>query len=134
VPKGVKEGSKIRVAGEGNPGMGGGPAGDLYLVVHMVPDPRFRREGDDLHEEVSVPLTRLVLGGEITVPTLNGNVTMKVPAASQNGRTLRLAGQGMPHLRGGGKGNLYVKLQAVLPTTLSERQRELFEQLEQAGV
>jgi DnaJ-class molecular chaperone len=134
IPAGVKEGSRIRVSGEGNPGMAGGSNGDLYLVVHMVPDPRFRREGDDLYTDVDVPVTTLALGGEIRVPTLNGRVTMKVPAESQNGRSLRLAGQGMPHLRGNGKGNLYVKLNAVLPKHLSEEQRTLFERLAEAGV
>jgi molecular chaperone DnaJ len=134
IPRGVKEGSKIRVTGEGNPGAGGGPNGDLYLVVHMVPDPRFRREGDDLYTEVGVPLTRLVLGGETSVPTMKGKVTMRIPAGSQNGRTLRLAGQGMPALRGNHTGDLFVTLNAVLPTNLSEEQRELFQQLEKVGV
>lgn len=134
IPRGVKEGSRIRVAGEGNPGAGGAPAGDLFLVVHMVPEPGFRREGDDLYTEVSVPVTTLVLGGEVRVPTLNGRVTMKVPPGSQNGRTMRLAKQGMPPLRGEQPGNLYVKLNATLPTTLNERQRELFQELAAAGV
>ncbi|MBV9278808.1 MAG: J domain-containing protein [Chloroflexi bacterium] len=134
IPAGVKEGSRIRVAGEGNPGAAGGPNGDLYLVVHMAPDSRFRREADDLYTDVNVPLTALVLGGEVEVPTLKGRVTMRVPAGSQNGRTLRLAGQGMPQLRGGRQGDLYVKLNAVLPTTLNDQQRSLFQQLAQAGV
>lgn len=133
IPAGVKEGSRIRVSGEGNPGLAGGSNGDLYLVVHMVPDPRFRREGDDLYTEVDVPVTTLALGGEIAVPTLNGRVTMKVPAESQNGRSMRLTGQGMPHLRGSGKGNLIVKLHAVLPTHLNDEQRSLFERLARAG-
>lgn len=134
IPAGVKERSRIRVAGEGNPGAGGGNAGDLYLVVHMVPDRRFRREEDNLHTDVDLPVTALVLGGEVNVPTLNGSIMMKVPPGSQNGRTMRAAGQGMPHLRGGGRGDLYVKLNAVLPTQLSEEQRSLFEQLAAAGV
>jgi molecular chaperone DnaJ/curved DNA-binding protein len=130
----VKEGSRIRISGEGNPGLNGGSNGDLYLVVHMVPDPRFRREGDDLYTDVDVPITTLALGGEIAVPTLNGRVTMKVPPESQNGRSLRLTGQGMPHLRGTGKGDLYVKLSAVLPRHLNDEQRSLFERLAEAGV
>jgi DnaJ-class molecular chaperone len=134
IPAGVREGSRIRIGGEGNPGMSGGSNGDLYLVVHMVPDPRFRREGDDLYSDVDVPVTTLALGGEIGVPTLNGRVTLKVPAESQNGRSLRLAGQGMPHLRGTGKGDLYVKLNAVLPQHLSDEQRTLFKRLAEAGV
>lgn len=134
IPKGVREGSKIRVAGEGSPGVGGGPAGDLYLVVHMIPEPGFRREGDDLYTETSVPLTTLVLGGEVETTTLSGKVTMRVPAESQNGRTMRLAGQGMPQLRSEKRGDLYVKLNAALPTSLSDRQRELFRELAAAGV
>jgi molecular chaperone DnaJ/curved DNA-binding protein len=133
IPAGVREGSRIRVAGEGNPGAQGGPAGDLYLIVHVLPDPRFRREGDDLYTEVSAPVSRLALGGSIDVPTMSGQVTMKIPAGSQNGRTLRLAGQGMPHLKGGNRGDLYVKVNALLPTALSEQQRDLFQQLAQAG-
>ncbi len=134
IPKGVKEGSKIRVAGEGNPGAAGGQPGDLYLIVHMVPDPRFRRDGDDLYAEVNVPMITLILGGESDVPTVKGRVTMRIPAGSQNGRTLRLGGQGMPALRGNASGNLYVKLNALLPTNLDDRQRDLFQQLAQAGV
>lgn len=134
IPAGVKEGSRVRIAGEGNPGSAGGPNGDLYLVVHLVPDPRFRREGDDLYEDVDVPMTTLVLGGEVSVPTMKGNVTMRVPPGSQNGRTLRLGGQGMPRLRGGQPGNLYVKLNALLPTDLSDKQRDLFEQLAHSGM
>jgi DnaJ-class molecular chaperone len=134
IPKGVREGSRVRVAGEGNPGSGGAKNGDLYLVVHMEPDTRFRREGDDLYTEVNVPVTRLVLGGAADVPTLKGRVTMTIPPGSQNGRTMRLGGQGMPSLRGDRSGDLLVKLNAVLPTTLDDRQRQLFEQLEQAGV
>lgn len=134
IPAGVKEGSRIRVAGEGNPGASGGKSGDLYLLVHMVPDSAFRREGDDLYTDVAAPFTTLVLGGEVQVPTLDGRITMKVPAGSQNGRTMRLAGQGMPQLRGQKRGNMFVKLTALLPTTLDERQRSLFEELAQAGV
>lgn len=133
IPAGVKEGSRIRVAGEGSGGAGG-PTGDLFLVVHMLPDPRFRREENDLYTDAAVPVTKLVLGGEVEVSTLNGRVTMRIPPSSQNGRTLRLAGQGMPALKGGTRGNLYVKLNASLPTTLSDEQRGLFEQLEKAGV
>jgi DnaJ-class molecular chaperone len=134
IPAGVREGSKVRIAGEGNPGVNGGPAGNLYLIVHIAPHSRFRREGDDLYTEVQVPITTLVLGGETQVPTLGSPVTMRIPPGSQNGRTLRLAGQGMPNLKTGQRGNLYVKLSATLPTTLDDKQRELFQQLAQAGV
>jgi DnaJ-class molecular chaperone len=119
------------VAGEGNPGSGG--PGDLYLVVHVKPDPVFRREGDDIYTDVSVPVTTLVLGGDVRVPTLESSVTVKVPPSSQNGRMLRLAGQGMPALKGGQRGNLYVKLAATLPATINDEQRGLFEQLARSG-
>lgn len=134
IPVGVRTGSRIRVAGEGSPGAAGGPAGDLFLVTHVLPDANFRRDGNDLYTEASIPFTKLVLGGEIDVPTLNSRVTMRIPPSSQNGRTMRLTGLGMPVLKGGDRGNLYVKLNAVLPTDLSEEQRGLFEKLVKAGV
>jgi curved DNA-binding protein len=130
IPPGVSDGSRIRMAGEGGPGVGGGPAGDLYLVVSVRPHPTFRREGDDLHVDVPVPLNTLVLGGEAHVPTLKGTrLALTIPAETQNGRVFRLAGQGMPHLQGGGRGDLYANVKAVLPTNLTERERELFREL-----
>ncbi|MGH2443187.1 MAG: DnaJ C-terminal domain-containing protein [Chloroflexota bacterium] len=134
IPAGVREGSRIRVAGEGSPGEAGGTNGDLYLITHVLPHPGFRREGNDLYAEVSVPVTKLVLGGETEVTTLTGRVNVKIPSSSPNGRSLRLAGQGMPALKGGARGNLYVKLNAALPSSLNEEQRDLFQQLERAGV
>lgn len=133
IPPGVREGSRIRLSGKGNPGIGGGQPGNLYLVVHMVDDVRFHRDGDDLHTEVRVPVTRLVLGGETRVPTLNASVTMKIPPGSQNGRTFKLTGQGMPRLRGEGHGDLYVKALASLPTSPNEQQRALFQELAATG-
>jgi len=129
IPAGVRDGQRIRLAGQGEPGAGGGQAGDLYLIARIEPDATFRREGDDLNEEQKVDLYTLVLGGEITVPTMTGQIKVKVPAGSQNGRKLRIASKGMPKLRGGGHGDLYVTLIARLPTSLSERERDLFEQL-----
>lgn len=132
IPAGVHEGSRVRVKGKGNSGPGA-ERGDLYLIVHVLTDPSFRREGDDLYTEVTVPLTRLVLGGETQVATLNANVTMKIPAGSQNGRTFKLSGQGMPHLKGGGHGALYVRVAASLPTHLDDEQRALFQELAATG-
>jgi curved DNA-binding protein len=130
IPPGVTDGSRIRMAGEGGPGLGGAPAGDLYLVVSVRPHPGFRREGDDLHVEVPVPLSTLMLGGEAHVPTLKGTrLALTIPAETQNGRVFRLAGQGMPHLQGGGRGDLYATVKAVLPTNLSARERDLFREL-----
>jgi DnaJ-class molecular chaperone len=136
IPAGVQEGSRVRIAGKGQPGINGGPNGDLYLVISVKPNERFERRGDDLYEEVAVPLTEAMLGGEVEVPTMRGRVMLSVPPETQNGRTFRLAGLGMPHLNGGGKGDLYAKVRVVLPTNLDERGRKLFEELrtlERAG-
>jgi DnaJ-class molecular chaperone len=132
IPAGVHEGSRVRLKGKGNPG-GDGQSGDLYLVVHVMPDPAFRLEDTNLHTEATVPLTKLVLGGETQVQTLDGAVTMKIPPATQNGRTFKLTGQGMPHLKGEGRGDLFVKVTASLPTRLNEEQRELFKELAATG-
>ncbi len=130
IPAGVREGSRIRMAGEGAPGFGGGPKGDLYLVITVPPDPNFERKEDDLYTEVPVPLDQLMLGGEAHVPTPKGNkLALKIPPETQNGKQFRLTGQGMPHLSGAGRGHLYAKVKAVLPTNLTPRERELFEEL-----
>jgi molecular chaperone DnaJ len=136
IPAGVQEGSRVRVAGKGQPGINGGANGDLYLIVSVRPHERFERKGDDLYEEVSVPLTDAILGGEVEVPTMRGRVMLNIPPQTQNGRTFRLAGLGMPHLNGSGKGDLYAKVRVVLPTRLSDREKKLFEEirdLEKAG-
>ena len=113
---------------------GGGPAGDLYLRVTVLPDPRFERKGDDLHTTVNTDLYTLVLGGEVRVPTLTGDVVLTVPAGTQNGRTFRLRGKGMPRLRQPDQhGDLYAQVEVRLPQTLTARQRELFEELRQIG-
>jgi curved DNA-binding protein len=131
IPPGVDTGSRIRVAGEGGPGLNGGRKGDLYLVVQIAAHPRFERKGDDLHTSVPVDLYTLLLGGEARISLLNGkSVTLKIPAATQNGKTMRLSGQGMPRLKSpSSSGDLYVRLDAVLPTALSERERELVSEL-----
>lgn len=129
VPAGVRDGQRIRLAGQGEPGSGGGANGDLYLIVHIASDSTFRREGDDLYVEQPTSIYTLALGGEVTVPTMTGRIKVKVPAGSQNGRKLRIPGKGMPKLRGTGHGDLYVTLVAQVPTSLSERERELFREL-----
>jgi DnaJ-class molecular chaperone len=128
IPPGVGDGSRVRVAGEGRAGRGG-TRGDLYLVISVKPHERFGRRGDDLHTEVEVPLVDAVLGGEVAVPTLKGKAMLKIPPLTQNGRVFRLGGLGMPHLTGGGKGDLYAKVEVVLPADLSPAERELFEKL-----
>lgn len=129
IPAGVRDGQRIRLAGQGEPGPGGGQSGDLYLVVHIEPDPTFTRKGDDISVEQPVDVYTMVLGGEVTVPTMAGKIALKVPAHSQNGRKLRVAGKGMPKLRGGGYGDFYVTLVAHLPTHLSDEERDLFRKL-----
>ncbi len=128
IPAGVDNGSKIRVAGEGQPGIGGGPRGDLYLVISVKPDPIFERKGDDLNVDIDVELVTALLGGEVPVPLLDGRkVMLTIPAETQNNRVFRLAGKGMPRLRAEGSGNLYAKVRIVLPTQLSQEERRLFE-------
>jgi len=129
IPAGVKDGSKIRIAGEGGPGYAGGSKGDLYLVVKVLPHKLFERKGDDLYTEVSVPLATAVLGGEVRLPTLNGNLVLKIPPETQNGKVFRLAGKGMPHLGNATYGDMFAKVKVVLPTNLTDEERKLFEKL-----
>jgi curved DNA-binding protein len=133
IPPGVTDGSRIRVAGQGSPGRAGAPAGDLYLVTRIKPDPRFEREGDDLRTKVSAPLATMILGGEVHVPTPDGRrLALKVPAGTQDGKLFRLRGQGMPHLgRPDRRGDLQAEVHARLPERLTERQRRLFEEFSQ---
>jgi curved DNA-binding protein len=132
IPAGVREGSRVRVAGEGG-GAPGGPRGDLYLRVRARPHPQFERKGDDLQTSVSVPLTTAVLGGEVQVPTLEGPVGIKVPAGSPAGRTFRLRGKGLPRLDAPGRGDLMALLNVDLPRDLKPREQELFEELKRLG-
>ena len=131
IPPGVKDGSRVRVAGKGGQGYGGAASGDLYLVVSVKPHPLFQRKGDDLYVEVGIPLTVAVLGGEIQLPTLKGKLALKVPPETQNGRTFRLTGQGMPHLGNRSYGDLLAKVNVIVPTKLSGKEKELFKQLSQ---
>lgn len=130
IPAGVKTGSKIRYAGEGYPSPNGGAPGDLYLRVQIAPHPIFERDGDDLRCEIAVPLYTALLGGEVMVPTLKGQVVLKIPPETQAGKTFRLAGQGMPRLNQPNTfGDLYAKVRVVLPEHLSAEERELFSKL-----
>jgi len=129
IPAGVRDGSRIRIAGEGGPGHAGGGKGDLYLVVKVLPHKLFERKGDDLYTEVSVPLATVMLGGEVGLPTLNGNLSLKIPPETQNGKVFRLAGKGMPVLSNANYGNMFAKVKVVLPTNLTEEEKKLFERL-----
>lgn len=130
IPPGARTGTRVRMAGEGGPGAASGPAGDLFLRLRVLSDPQFERQGDDLHMTVPVDLYTAVLGGRAEVPTLGGPVKLTIPAGTQNGRTFRLRGKGMPRLRQPDQhGDLYAKVDVQLPRRLTPRQRELFEEL-----
>ena len=121
IPAGVRDGQRIRLAGQA-------AGGDLYLLVKVKLDPLFTRDGDDLRLELPVALHEALLGAEVTVPTLKGRVSLRIPPETQNGRTIRLAGQGMPRASGG-SGDLYVTVKVVLPTKLTDKERELATEL-----
>jgi DnaJ-class molecular chaperone len=135
IPAGARDGTRVRVAGEGAPGMMGGPRGDLHVAVKVRPHPRFERKGDDLISEVPVPVEDAVLGGEAQIETIEGKrIALTIPPLTQNGRTIRLGGLGMPKLDGKskGRGDLRAKVRVVLPEKLTDRERELFEELREA--
>jgi len=127
IPAGITHGKKLRVPGRGSVGSNG-KAGDLYVVVHERPHPKFRRKGDDLETEIEVPFTVAALGGELKVPTLRAPVTMKIPECTQSGQVFRLASQGISKL-GGPRGNLLVRVKITVPKRLSDRQRDLLREL-----
>jgi DnaJ-class molecular chaperone len=129
IPRGVRDGQRIRLAGQGATGAGGGARGDLFLIVHVGADGKFERKGDDLYLDLPVSIYELILGGEVRVPTLNGDVTMTIPAGTQNNKMLRLSGKGMPKLKGSGFGDEYVRLIGQLPTNLTDKEQKLFREL-----
>ncbi len=130
IPSGVKTGSKVRVAGEGGAGLGGAPSGDLYLKINVRPHRRFKRQGDDLLLEMPIDLYTAVLGGEVSVKTIDGTLSLKIPPETQDGRTFKLRGQGMPHLRDSQtRGDLLVKVHVRIPQNLSSEEKTLFANL-----
>ena len=128
IPRGVRPGQKIRLAGQGGPGAGGGPRGDLFLVVDLLPDPRFELRGRDLHAVLAVTPWEAALGGEATLKTLDGDVRVKIPAVSSSGRRIRLRGRGFASASEN-PGDLYAEIRILIPEELSARERELFEKL-----
>ncbi len=129
IPAGASTGTKVRLKGQGTSGIGG-PTGDLYLVVKVLPHDTFEREGDNLRCKLPVDLYTAVLGGEAIVHAPGGDIKLKIPPETQSGRTIRLAGQGMPHLRDAtARGDLLVQVQVLIPQKLTERERELFREL-----
>jgi len=133
IPAGVKNGGRIKMSGKGEPGMAGGPAGDLILTVLIQEHPLFQLKGNDIHVEVPVPLADAVLGGEASIPTPKGkNLALKIPPETQNGKVFRLAGQGMPEVGKDVKGDLFARVKVVLPEHLTEHEKELFRQLKES--
>jgi molecular chaperone DnaJ len=130
IPAGVVTGSRVRIAGKGEPGPAGGPPGDLYLVISVRPHNLFERKDDDLYVNISVPLATAMLGGEVQVPTLKGTkLALRIPAETQNERVFRLTGQGMPRLGDASRGDLLVTIKVILPAGLSSEERALFNRL-----
>jgi molecular chaperone DnaJ len=132
VPAGIANGQQLRLQGEGEGGLLGGPPGHLFVVIHVHEHEFFRRDGNNLFCEIPVNFTTVALGGEILVPTLDGHESVKVPEGTQTGTTLRLKGHGMPDVSGRGKGDLFATVQVQTPKKLSKEQRHLVEQLAKA--
>ncbi|SDD29465.1 molecular chaperone DnaJ [Kordiimonas lacus] len=134
IPKGVEEGTRIRLAGEGEAGSRGGPAGDLYIFLTIKPHALFKRDGDMLYCQVPIPMTKATLGGDIEVPTIEGKrARIKIPEGTQSGRQFRLKGKGMPELNGGFVGDMIVEMNVETPTNLNKKQRELLEEFAKEG-
>jgi curved DNA-binding protein len=132
IPVGVKDGSRVRAAGEGESGASGGASGDLYLRVRLKPHAVFERQGADLHTKVAVPVTTAVLGGEAQVPTITGSVRLKIPETTQSGQVFRLKGHGMPSIgKPDDRGDLYATADVQLPRSLTKDQRAQWEKLKQ---
>jgi curved DNA-binding protein len=130
IPPGVQTGTRLRLAGQGAPGLHGGPPGDLYLLIRVAPHASFERHGDDLFVEVPVDVYTAALGGEVRLPTLDGTVMLRIPPQTQSGRTLRLRGKGMPRLGAPSqRGDLYARVRVMLPEPLSERELQAFREL-----
>ncbi|MFT9598894.1 molecular chaperone DnaJ [Mesobacillus sp.] len=125
IPAGVDDGQQLRVAGKGEAGINGGPAGDLYIVFHIRSHEFFERDGDDIYCEMPITFVQASLGDEVEVPTLHGKVKLKVPAGTQTGTKFRLKGKGVPNVRGYGTGDQHVLIKIVTPTKLSEKQKQL---------
>lgn len=131
IPAGVKDGSRVRAAGEGETGANGGASGDLYLRVRLRPHPVFERDGNDLRTKIAVPVTIAVLGGEANVPTISGSVRLKIPETTQSGQVFRLKGHGMPVIgKPDQRGDLYAVVDIQLPRTLTREQRQHYEALQ----
>ncbi len=133
IPAGVDEGAQLRVPGEGEPGVNGGPPGDLYVVMRVKKHDFFERDGNDIYCKVPINFSQAALGDEIEVPTLDGKVKLKIPAGTQTDTYFRLRGKGVPHLRRSGQGDQHVRVVVVTPTNLTDHQKELLREFSQMG-
>jgi molecular chaperone DnaJ len=129
IPAGVDDGTRIRLAGEGQPGVNNGPPGDLYLLIRVRPHKFFRRKDDDILLDLNVNVAQATLGAEVKVPTVDGDVKLKIPAGTQPGKIIRMRGKGVPHLRRDTRGDQLVVVNVTIPKNLNQEERELFEQL-----
>ena len=135
IPAGIQSGQKLRVPGKGHPGAGGGPRGDLYLTVNILPHPVFERKDDDIYINVPIKYSQAVLGTMVDVPTLNGSVKrVKVPAGIQDGTKIRMKGFGLPHFQKSGKGDQYVQISIIVPKNLTPKQAELVRKMAEEGL
>jgi molecular chaperone DnaJ len=133
IPAGVKDGSRIKLRGKGEAGYGGAEAGDLYVVTRVEPSKVYARRGDDLVVDVPVTYSQATLGAQVEVPTPDGPVTVKVKPGTTDGTLLRVKGKGAPKLKGSGRGDVLARVKLTVPKKLSKKQRELLEELQQAG-
>jgi len=133
IPAGVETGSRLRLRGEGESGDPGGPAGDLYVFIYVEPHEFFERNDDDLYCRVQISFVQAALGGTVEVPTLNGNEKLKIPRGTQSGKTFRLKGKGIPHLRGFGRGDQIIETVVAIPTNLTRKQEELLREFARLG-
>ena len=134
IPAGVEDGTRIRLAGEGEAGARGAPAGDLYIFISVKPHPLFQRDAMNLYCEVPIPMSKATLGGSIDVPTLGGGrARVTIPHGTQSGHQFRLRGKGMPALRGGSKGDMYIEVTVETPVNLNKKQKELLKQFDSLG-
>ncbi len=130
IPAGAQEGTRVRLSGQGEPGYTGGQPGDLYVIVNVLDHPVFQRDGDDLHLDLKVSLYTAVLGGTVKVPTLGGDVSLRIQPGTQSGQSIRLRGKGMPRMRQADSfGDLYAHILVQVPTDLTSKEKELFENL-----
>lgn len=135
IPKGIDTGKKLRISGKGEAGSFGGGPGDLLIRIKIMADGLFRRQGDDLTVDLPIKLSQALLGDSVTVATLGGkNLSLKIPPGSQSGQKMRLKGQGMPRMKGGGHGDMFVQLRLILPKKLTKAQKELVASLQEEGL